>query len=143
MPHWVCSSYPPLSAGILLRLCGFANSQQGNFLHMENFSLEVGVPCSGFKLLLCLLTFSAALAYLSDMKRVRQIALFAFSLPLSLVLNTIRIALIGIVGECMGASVAHAFHDWSGMIMLGLCMVALFGFAKGLGCRKFAGLQLF
>lgn len=130
-------------AAFLLKILGFAPHQEGNLIRMSNFLMEVDVPCSGFKLLLCLMTFSAAFAYLSDTTRVRQTALFAVALPLSLVLNAVRITLFGIVGECLGASAAHAFHDWSGFIMLALCMVALFGFAKGLGCRKFAGLPLF
>lgn len=130
-------------ATLLLKLLGFSPQQNGNLIHMSNFLMEVDVPCSGFKLLLCLLTFSAAFAYLSDTNRVRQIALFAAALPLSLVLNAVRITMFGIVGECIGASAAHVFHDWSGFIMLALCMVALFGLAKGLGCRKFAGLPLF
>lgn len=130
-------------AAILLKLIGFAPQVQGNVLNLGNFLMEVDVPCSGFKLLLCLLTFGAAFAYLSDTTRVRQIALFAAVLPLSLVLNAIRITLFGVVGECLGASAAHVFHDWSGFIMLGLCMAALLGLAKGLGCKTFAGLPLF
>ena len=130
-------------ASTILSVLGFAPQQQGNIIHLSNYAMEVDVPCSGFKLLLCLLTFGAAFAYLCDLGRVRQFALFAVALPLSIVLNSFRIALIGIVGDCVGASAAHAFHDWSGMIMLALCMVALFGMAKGLGCQKFAGLQLF
>ncbi|MBC8140125.1 MAG: exosortase [Armatimonadetes bacterium] len=130
-------------AAVMLKLIGFAPQVQGNVLNLGNFVMEVDVPCSGFKLLLCLLTFGAAFAYLSDTTRVRQFALFAAVLPLSLALNAIRITLFGVVGECLGASAAHAFHDWSGFIMLGLCMAALFGLAKGLGCKNFAGLPLF
>ena len=121
----------------------FSTQLVGNVIHMEDYSLFVDVPCSGFKLLLALLTFSAAFAYLVDGAPVRRLGLFLFSLPLSLLVNSVRIALIGVVGECIGPDAAHVFHDWSGMITLTLGFIALFGLAKGLGCRTFAGWAIF
>ena len=127
----------------LLNLMTFSTTLVGNVITMEDYSLFVDVPCSGFKLLLALLTFSAAFAYLVDGKPARRFWLFAFSLPLSLLVNSVRIALIGVVGECIGAGAAHVFHDWSGLITLVLGFIALFGLAKGLGCRTFAGWAIF
>ena len=126
-------------ANKLLHLMTFGTTLVGNVITMDNYSLFVDVPCSGFKLLLALLTFSAAFAYLVDGKPARRLLLFAFSLPLSLLVNSVRIALIGVVGECIGAPAAHVFHDWSGLLTLVLGFIALFGLAKGLGCRTFAG----
>ena len=127
----------------ILHLLTFSTTLTGNVIQMDNYSLFVDVPCSGFKLLLALLTFSAAFAYLVDGQPAKRWALFAFSLPLSLLVNGVRIALIGVVGECVGTSAAHIFHDWSGMITLVLGFTALFGLAKGLGCRTFAGWAIF
>ena len=127
----------------LLHLMTFGTTLVGNVITMENYSLFVDVPCSGFKLLLALLTFSAAFAYLVDGRPALRLALFAFSLPLSLLVNGVRIALIGVVGECIGTGAAHVFHDWSGMLTLVLGFTALFGLAKGLGCRTFAGWAIF
>lgn len=127
----------------LLHAMTFGTTLIGNVIQMENYSLFVDVPCSGFKLLLALLTFSAAFAYLVDGKPGRRLLLFAFSLPLSLLVNSVRIALIGVVGECIGPDAAHVFHDWSGVITLCLGFMALFGLAKGLGCRTFAGWAIF
>ena len=130
-------------ANKLLHLMTFSTTLVGNIITMEDYSLFVDVPCSGFKLLLALLTFSAAFAYLVDGKPIRRLWLFAFSLPLSLLVNSVRIALIGVVGECVGANAAHVFHDWSGLVTLVLGFTALFGLAKGLGCRTFAGWAIF
>ena len=130
-------------ANKLLHLMTFGTTLVGNVITMDNYSLFVDVPCSGFKLLLALLTFSAAFAYLVDGKPARRFLLFAFSLPLSLLVNSVRIALIGVVGECIGAPAAHVFHDWSGLLTLVLGFIALFGLAKGLGCRTFAGWAIF
>jgi exosortase len=127
----------------LLHGIGFGTTLAGNIIRMDDYSLFVDVPCSGFKLLLALLTWSAAFAFLVDGTRAKRLLLFAFSLPLSLLVNSVRIALIGVVGECVGAPAAHVFHDWSGIITLGLGFIALFTLAKGLGCRTFAGWAIF
>ena len=130
-------------ANTLLHGLGFSTTLTGNVIQMEDYALFVDVPCSGFKLLLALLTFSAAFAYLVDGAPARRLALFFFSLPLSLLVNSVRIALIGVVGECIGTPAAIVFHDWSGLITLTLGFAALFGLAKGLGCRTFAGWAIF
>ena len=89
------------------------------------------------------MTFSAAFAFLVSGSRAKRLLLFAFSLPLALAVNSVRIALIGVVGECVGTPAAHVFHDYSGLITLTLGFAALFALAKGLGCRTFAGWAIF
>ena len=130
-------------AAKLLALLFLHPVQDGNIIRMENYTLHVDVPCSGFKLLLTLLTFSSAFAYLTDAPLAKRWALFLLSLPLSVLVNSIRIMMIGVVGECIGSDAAHTFHDWSGMISLVLCAALLFGAAKALKCRTFAGQPIF
>jgi len=130
-------------AALLLKLLPFGAWKEGNLIHMDSYTLNVDVPCSGFKLLLTLLTFSSAFAYLTDTSLGRRWTLFLLSLPLSILVNSIRIAMIGIAGECLGASAAHSFHDYSGLISLVLCAVFLFSIAKALKCKTFAGQPIF
>ncbi len=130
-------------ANHILQALMFHTNLQGNVIQMDNFPLFVDVPCSGFKLLLSLLTFSAAFAYLVDGTKQKRFLLFLLSIPLALVINAVRIALIGVVGECVGDSAAHIFHDWSGIITLVLGFTGLFTVAKVFGCRTFAGWAIF
>ena len=130
-------------ANKLLHLMTFSTTLHGNVIQMDSFDLFVDVPCSGFKLLLSLGTFSAAFAYLVDGAPRKRLAIFLFALPLALIVNSVRIALIGVVGDCIGAPAAHVFHDWSGVITLILGFIALFSLAKGFGCRTFAGWAIF
>ena len=53
--------------------------------------------------------------------------------PLCLLMNGLRIALIGMVGEWNGREAAVQFHDYSGMIMLVLCFFVLCVVAAGCG----------
>lgn len=130
-------------AAAILRVVALHPVQEGSLIRLENYTLNIDVPCSGFKLLLSLLTFSAAFAFLTDTSLVRRWGLFLFSLPLAILVNSVRIALIGLVGDAMGASAADIFHDWSGLFCLFLCMTLLFGSAKAMGRRTFAGQPLF
>lgn len=130
-------------ATVILHLLTFEAVRVGNVINMENFSLFVDVPCSGFKLFLSYLTFSAAFAYLVDGSIAKRFLLFFITIPLSLVVNAVRIALIGIVGDIISADAAHVFHDWSGIITLVLGFIVLFSLAKAFGCRKFAGWDIF
>jgi len=130
-------------ASKILDLTGFGNTQVGNIIHIDNFTLSVDVPCSGFKTLLALLTFNAFLANMLDGPLYRRVLLFVICTPLALLINGIRIALIGMVGESIGDHAAHVFHDYSGIITLILGFIVLFTIARTLGCRKFAGWDIF
>jgi exosortase len=131
------------AASLILRLLGFGNMQSGPDIQMDNYAFEVDVPCSGFKTLLALFTFNAFLAAMLDGPIWKRLLLFLLCVPLALLINSVRIALIGIVGECISDQAAHVFHDYSGLIVLALGFVLLFGIAKVLGCRKFAGWAIF
>jgi exosortase/archaeosortase family protein len=55
--------------------------------------------------------------------------------PLSLVINGLRIALIGIVGELYGDQAGRDFHDYSGYITLIICFIIVFKIARILGWK--------
>ena len=136
--------FSTIGAAQLLKLIFFGGARQdGNMIYLEHYVLHVDVPCSGFKLLLTLLTFASAFAYLTDTTLLKRWSLFLISLPLSVFVNSIRIAMIGIAGEAFGTSAAVTFHDWSGMISLVLCAFFLFSIAKALKCKTFAGHPIF
>lgn len=130
-------------ANVLLRCMTFHTVLHGNVIEMDSFPLWVDTACSGFKLLLSMLTFSGAFAYLVDGTRAKRVTLFLVALPLAVLINSVRIALIGVVGECVGPAAAHVFHDWSGIVTLVLGFAALFSLAKVFGCRTFAGWAIF
>jgi len=130
-------------ASRLLGHIGFDNMLAGYEIQMENYTLFVDVPCSGFKTLLALVTFNTFFAYMLDGSAAKRIALFLAAMPLALVINILRISLIAIVGESISDQAAHVFHDYSGLITLLLGFAFIFGLARLFGCRKFAGLAIF
>lgn len=121
---------------------GFPATVTGTTIKMENFTLAVELPCSGFKTLLGLLAFSAAFAYVVEAKPWKRWIIFLSSGPLAVLVNGIRIALIGFVGELFGDQAAATFHDWSGFIVLIFGFMGLFSLARVLKCESFLGIPL-
>jgi len=120
-------------AAKMLNVSGYSVSQQGAEIHSSDLPepLIVGSPCSGFRLLISLLTFTAFFVYMLQAPGWKKVLLVFISFPLSLFINSLRIAMIGWAGIWTGSTeVMHKFHDWSGYIGLIVCFVILFGFAK-------------
>lgn len=126
----------------LFNLMGIHSVRTGTQIKMENYPLNVELPCSGFKTLIGLMAFAAAFAYLVQAAAWKRWLLFLVAAPLAIIINGIRITLIGLVGELFSANAAHTFHDYSGYIVLILGFMALFSLAKALKCEKFLNIPL-
>ncbi len=125
-----------------LNLMTLHSVQLGTMIKMDNYMMSVELPCSGFKTLVSLLTFTAAFAYLVDGAMWKRWTLFFVTIPLSLFINALRITLIGVVGELISMKAAGIFHDYSGFIVLTLAFLFLFNFARVLKCERFMGIPL-
>ncbi len=104
---------------------------------LPNVEVMVGAPCSGFRLLISLFAFTVLYTYLLEGPWWGRTLLVVFTLPLSLLVNSIRITLIALVGEFMGSEAMHSFHDYSGYIVLILAFLVLVSFGRLVKCRKF------
>ncbi|MGV3615890.1 MAG: exosortase/archaeosortase family protein [Fimbriimonas sp.] len=102
---------------------------------LNNFTLNIAVPCSGLKLVLALSAFVAFFVLIARLKWWANAILLASILPMALFFNGLRIALIGLVGDAYGEKAGLAFHDWSGFLVLIVCFLALREFARGLGWK--------
>ncbi len=129
-------------AAMFLNVLTLHAVQQGAMIQMDNYLMSVELPCSGFKTLVSLLTFTAAFAYLVEGALWKRWALFFVTIPLSLFINALRITLIGVVGELVSPKAAGIFHDYSGFIVLTLAFLFLFNFARILKCERFIGIPL-
>jgi exosortase len=103
---------------------------------LNNYELNVGVPCSGLKLLLAVMAIVFFLVLIARLRWWANVILVAIVIPLSLVINGMRIAGVGIVGNAYGEAAGHAFHDYSGYISLVLCFGVLYGLTRALGWKS-------
>jgi len=102
---------------------------------LERFTLDVGIPCSGIKLLLAVAAIAVFFVLIARLKWWANLILLASVLPIALLVNSLRITLIGIVGNIYGETAGHQFHDSSGYIGLVVCFGILYGLTKGLGWK--------
>lgn len=102
---------------------------------LANFTLDVGVPCSGIKLLIAVIAITGFFVLVAKLGWWKNAILMALVLPLSVLINSIRIVAIGVVGNTWGHDAGHQFHDYSGYMSLVLCFAALYGLTKSLGWK--------
>lgn len=123
----------------MLGLLGFAPMREENFIYLSGahgpVSLDVGVPCSGFKLVLALSAFTLFFMLIANLKWWANAILVLITLPLALFINGLRIMMIGVWGVNFGVDAMHQFHDWSGYIALLVCFFVLFKLARWLGWK--------
>ena len=101
--------------------------------------LIVGGACSGFKMFIALATFTALFVYLLHAPLWKKAVLAALALPLSIFVNSFRIASIGwVVVWTQSSDSMYKFHDTGAMIFeLVLSFAILFGVAKLIGADNF------
>ena len=120
----------------MLKVLGLDPLSDGTtVIYLNNFTLDVGVPCSGLKLVVALAAFTTMFVLIARLRLISNLAMAALVLPLALFMNGLRIAMIGVVGNAFGNDAGHKFHDYSGYIMLLVCFFALFKIARLLGWK--------
>ncbi len=120
----------------LLKLSGFYVYQSDpTVIYMNNFQLNVEVPCSGLKLLLALVAFTVFFVLIARLKWWANLISLAMIPLLAILINGLRIALIGVVGETWGHEAGMKFHDYSGYITLIVCFMILFKIFRWMGWK--------
>lgn len=128
-------------AAKMLQLTGYDVAQVGSEIRGSVLpdTLRVGVACSGFRMLISLLTFTAFFVYMLRAQWWKKLVLVALAFPLSVFVNGLRIASIGYIGIWTGsAKNMMKFHDtWAMVFELVLSFAILFGFARLIKANDF------
>ncbi len=132
--QWISTT----GATLILKSVGLDVVREAQRITLPNgVEAEVARACSGFRLLISLFAFSVLFAYLKDGPLWGRLTLVAVTLPLSLVANALRIALVCLVGQFWGADAMHSFHDYSGYLVLVLAFIILPQIARLVKCPDF------
>ena len=107
------------SVGVwLIRLAGVSVFLEGNVIDLGTYKLEVAEACSGLRYLLPLMTLSFLMACFFNVRLWKRIVLFLSSIPITLLMNSLRIAAIGVMVDHWGASMAEGLvHEVQGWMM--------------------------
>jgi exosortase D (VPLPA-CTERM-specific) len=110
----------------LIRMAGVSVLLEGNIIDLGTYQLQVAEACSGLRYLFPLMTLAFIVAYLFRGPLWKRIAIFLASIPITVLMNSLRIALIGITVDRWGPAMAQgALHGFEGWLMFMCCTGAL------------------
>jgi exosortase len=111
-----------------LKIMGLGVSISGTLIETKRFSIDVVPACSGLTTLKILFFSGAIGAYLYQGSKWRKGSLWASTVPLAVILNTLRIVSVGLAGHFFGQAVAVSFfHGVSGLLCFGAGLLLLYG----------------
>lgn len=91
----------------------------------EKWGFDVAEGCSGLRSLMALTLVGAVYAYTTQTKLWKGLLLFASTIPLAIIANSLRITTIVIIAEYFDADFAGGvYHDWSGFLFFLACGLA-------------------
>lgn len=99
----------------LIRLFGISVFLEGNVIDLGGYKLQVAEACSGLRYLFPLMTLGFLMGYFYKGALWKRVLLFLSSVPITVLMNSIRVGTIGIMVEHWGISMAEGFlHEFQG-----------------------------
>ena len=110
----------------LIRILGISVFLEGNVIDLGVYKLQVVEACSGLRYLFPLLAFGFVLACVFNGALWKKVILVAATVPIAIVMNSVRIAIVGVLVEHQGLKAADGFlHFFEGWVIFVLCLAAL------------------
>ena len=111
----------------VIRLFGISVYLEGNVIDLGSYKLQVVEACSGLRYLFPLMTLGLIMAYLYHAEMWKRAIVFFSTIPITILMNSLRIGVIGIIVEHWGQSMAEGFlHDFEGWAIFMACFGILF-----------------
>lgn len=116
-----------------IELMGIPVFLEGNVIDLGIYKLQVAEACSGLRYLFPILSFSYLFGILYRGPFWHKALLFLMAAPLTVLMNSFRIGMIGVMVNSYGIEQAEGFlHFFEGWVIFGACIGILFLFAIGL-----------
>ncbi|MEM9706884.1 MAG: VPLPA-CTERM-specific exosortase XrtD, partial [Pseudomonadota bacterium] len=134
-PYWIITvlswKFQAMSSVLgvfILRLLDVPVFLSGNIIELGEYTLQVAEACSGLRYLFPFLTLGGIAAYLMRGPLWQKAVVFLSTIPITIVMNSIRIAVTGYLVQLSGPQhtegILHFFEGW---VVFLLCMAALLG----------------
>jgi exosortase D (VPLPA-CTERM-specific) len=99
---------------------------EGNVIDLGSYKLQVIEACSGLRYLYPLLSVGFLMAYMYPAALRWRVLLMLSTIPITVLTNSIRIAITGVLVERWGSGMANGFlHYFEGWIIFIACQVVL------------------
>jgi len=110
----------------VIRLFGISVYLEGNVIDLGSYKLQVVEACSGLRYLFPLVSLSFIAAYIYHGALWKKAVIFLSSIPITVLMNSFRIGVIGVLVEYGGPEQAEGFlHDFEGWIIFMACIAIL------------------
>lgn len=127
--QWVSSALGVWFVG----LAGVSVYLEGNVIDLGVYKLQVAEACSGLRYLFPILSFSYLFAILYRGPLWHKIVLLLSAAPLTVLMNSVRIGVIGVLVDRYGIEQAEGFlHFFEGWVIFLICIAILFLMAVAL-----------
>jgi exosortase D (VPLPA-CTERM-specific) len=111
-----------------MRLWGVSVFLEGNVIDLGDYKLQVAEACSGLRYLFPLMTLGVIIGYLFKGRTWMRWCLFLSTVPITVLMNSLRIGVIGILVDRFGIAQAegflHAFEGWATFMVCCAVLVA-------------------
>ena len=97
------------SASTFIRLFDISVFLQGNVIDLGGYKLEVAEACSGLRYLFPLMTLGFLMAYFYKGALWKRVVLFLSSIPITVLMNSLRVGIIGVTVDRWGTGWPRAF----------------------------------
>ena len=112
----------------LIRMLGISVFLEGNVIDLGSYKLQVVEACSGLRYLFPLMVLGFLAAYFFQGAWWKRGLIVLSTIPLTILINSLRIGIIGATVEYWGSAMAEGLlHDFEGWFMFMVCVVLLIG----------------
>jgi exosortase len=110
-----------------LEALGYSVLREGNILEMVGIKLSVEEACSGIRSLVAILFMCVLYNYFFVEKKSMRIWILAFSIPIAILGNAVRIVATGVAGQYNHAWVSGATHEAFGYVSVVVAAIGCIG----------------
>jgi len=130
-----------------MRLFDISVFLEGNVIDLGGYKLQVAEACSGLRYLFPLMTLGFLMAYFYKGAFWKRGVLFLSSIPITVLMNSVRVGTIGVMVEHWGIGMAEGFlHEFQGWMVFMVSTVLMLGeimLLNGIGHERGTWRQLF
>lgn len=111
----------------VIRAFGISVYLEGNVIDLGSYKLQVVEACNGLRYLFPLMTLGVIVAYFYHAALWKRLLVFVSTVPITILMNSFRIGVIGVMVEHWGQGMAEGFlHDFEGWAIFMACFGILF-----------------
>jgi exosortase D (VPLPA-CTERM-specific) len=99
---------------------------EGNIIDLGTYQLQVAEACSGLNYLFPLMSFGFLVAIIYKGPVWHRVVLFLSTIPITIIMNSLRIAMVGVLVDRYGPEQADEFlHAFEGWVIFVACLAML------------------